>query len=151
MGNRAVITTKENFENNGIGIYMHWNGGRDSVEAFLAFCKARGYRPPDKDNYGWAYLATTIGNVMEDGLSVGVDTVNNLDCDNWDNGVYFIEDWEIVGRKYNHGEQNIHDFYDVLEMINEHQPEKMRLSDDELHSIPLRPFYMEKSYESDLV
>lgn len=26
MGNRAVITTEENFENNGIGIYLHWNG-----------------------------------------------------------------------------------------------------------------------------
>ena len=31
MGNRAVITT----EKKDLGIYLHWNGGRDSVEAFL--------------------------------------------------------------------------------------------------------------------
>ena len=37
MGNRAVITTKENMDNNGIGIYLHWNGGRDSVRAFLKY------------------------------------------------------------------------------------------------------------------
>ena len=37
MGNRAVITTKENMYNNGVAIYLHWNGGRDSVEAFLEY------------------------------------------------------------------------------------------------------------------
>ena len=47
MGNRAVITTKENFENNGIGIYLHWNGGRDSVEGFLEYCRRKGYRSPE--------------------------------------------------------------------------------------------------------
>ena len=31
MGNRAVITTKENFENNGVGIYVHWNGDIESI------------------------------------------------------------------------------------------------------------------------
>lgn len=30
MGNRAVITTEEKQ----IGVYLHWNGGRDSVQAF---------------------------------------------------------------------------------------------------------------------
>ena len=30
MGNRAVITDIEKK----VGIYLHWNGGRDSVEAF---------------------------------------------------------------------------------------------------------------------
>jgi hypothetical protein len=33
------------------------------------------------------------------GLSVGVDTLKNLDCDNYDNGVYQVgKNWEIVGR-----------------------------------------------------
>ena len=28
MGNRAVITTKENLETRrGLGVYLHWNGG----------------------------------------------------------------------------------------------------------------------------
>ena len=39
MGNRAVITT----ENKKIGIYLHWNGGRDSVEAFLKYCELKNY------------------------------------------------------------------------------------------------------------
>ena len=33
MGNRAVITTRKDLKD--IGIYLHWNGGRDSVEGFL--------------------------------------------------------------------------------------------------------------------
>jgi hypothetical protein len=37
MGNRAVITDNKQR----IGIYLHWNGGRDSVEAFLKYCELR--------------------------------------------------------------------------------------------------------------
>lgn len=135
MGNRAVITTKENFLNNGIGIYLHWNGGRDSIEAFLAYCKIKGFRAPDGDNYGWAYLTTVIGNYFGNGLSLGVDTVDCLDCKNGDNGVYFIEDWEIVGRKYNvNGEQRNYDLAEMIKDINDAQPEKIRLSEEELES-----------------
>jgi hypothetical protein len=49
MGNRAVITTtreREPKNSNEIGIYLHWNGGRNSVEAFLTYCKLKGYCPP---------------------------------------------------------------------------------------------------------
>ena len=60
MGNRAVITTRKDLKD--IGVYLHWNGGRDSVEGFLTYCKIKGYRPPEYDNYGWAYLCMTIGN-----------------------------------------------------------------------------------------
>ena len=117
MGNRAVITTKENYDNNGTGIYLHWNGGLDSVNAFLAYCKLKGYRTPETDNYGWSYLATTIGNFFGDGMSIGVDRVDQLDCNNWDNGVYFIEHYDLL---------------DMLRDINKKQPEHMRVSDDEL-------------------
>ena len=41
MGNRAVITTKERK----IGLYLHWNGGRDTVEPLLKYCELQGYRP----------------------------------------------------------------------------------------------------------
>ena len=129
MGNRAVITTKENFENNGVGVYLHWNGGRDSVEAFLAYCKAKGYRSPETDCYGWSCLVTTIMNFLgsRDGLSVGIDTVDKLDCDNWDNGVYIIKNWEIIDRKFVDGisEQKVYDFYEILKSINENQPVKL--------------------------
>lgn len=131
MGNRAVITTQENFDNDGIGIYLHWNGGRDSVQAFLEFCKRKEYRPPEYDNYGWAYLCATIANFFGDGLSIGIDKVSNLDCDNWDNGVYIIKGWDIVGRKYFSGvEQNSYDMEEMIEDINDSQPEKMRLKEE---------------------
>ena len=46
MANRAVVTTKENMDNNGFGVYLPWNGGRDSVRAFLKYCELKGYRAP---------------------------------------------------------------------------------------------------------
>ena len=131
MGNRAVITTKHNFENNGIGVYVHWNGGRDSVEAFLEYCKRKGYASPTMDNsYGFAYLVTTIGNFFGSGYSLGVDVVSRLDCDNWDNGVYIIDDWNIVDRKYfeNGIEQDEYDLEEMVNAIDEKQPEHMRLN-----------------------
>ena len=124
MGNRAVITTRKNYENNGIGIYLHWNGGRDSVEAFLKYCEIRGFRAPDEDCYGWARMAQVIGNFFGGTLSIGIDTVNNLDCDNWDNGVYFIKGWKITGRACFTGkEQRGYDLREFLEAIDEKQPE----------------------------
>ena len=130
MGNRAVITTRENFDDNGVGIYVHWNGGYDSVNAFLTYCKIKGFRTPDKDNYGWARLAQVIANFMgDDGLSVGVDTVDRLDCDNWDNGVYIIEGWEIVGREYYEGEeQHGYEPEDILEAIDKAQPNPLGMT-----------------------
>ena len=115
MGNRAVITTKENFENNGIGVYVHWNGGYDSVSAFLKYCELKGYRTPSQDNYGWARLCQVIGNFFGGSTSVGIDTVNKLDCDNYDNGVYIIEGWEIVDRKFFRGREQMD--YELEEML----------------------------------
>lgn len=134
MGNRAVITTKENFENNGIGIYVHWNGGRASIEAFLTYCKIRGFRRPEEDNYGWARMTQVIANFFGgDGLSIGIDTVNNLDCDNGDNGVYFIENWKITGREYFTGrEQNDYDLKEMVFAINEAQPAEQQLDGEAL-------------------
>lgn len=129
MGNRAVITTKENFENNGVGVYLHWNGGRDSIEGFLTYCKLQGFRRPEHDCYGWARLVQVIANFFGGGLSIGVDVVSRLDCDNFDNGVYLIEDWQIVGRRYHEGkEQEGYDMREMLEAIDEHQPESCRLA-----------------------
>lgn len=115
MGNRAVITTKENFENNGVGIYLHWNGGYDSVSAFLKYCELKGYRSPDSDDYGWARLCQVIGNFFGGGLSVGINLVNNLDCANWDNGTYIIKGWEIVDREHFEGSEQMN--YNMEEML----------------------------------
>ncbi len=125
MGNRAVITTEENFNKmKGIGIYLHWNGGYDSVEGFLEYCRLRSFRPPERDDYGWARLCQVIGNFMgADGCSVGIDDIDNLDVNNGDNGTYFIKDWKIVGRKFNeHPEQKDYPLMVFLEAVDESQP-----------------------------
>lgn len=133
MGNRAVITTEKNFRIGGVGVYLHWNGGRDSVQAFLLYCKLRGFRPPEQDNYGWARMCQVIGNFFGGGLSIGIDNLDSLDCDNWDNGVYLIRDWEIVGRRYFEGtEQNEYDLLDMVLGINNDQPEGDRLPEEEI-------------------
>ena len=126
MGNRAVITTNVNKpDNQKIGIYLHWNGGRDSVEAFLTYCKIAGYRNPINDNYGWARLCQVIGNFFGGGLSIGIDTLDNLDCDNGDNGMYiFDENWDIVGRENFDGEeQRYYNLSLMLEALDDHMPE----------------------------
>lgn len=121
MGNRAVVTTEDNFENNsGLGLYMHWNGGRSSVEAFLEYCKLRSFRPPEKDDYGWARLCQVVANFMgADGCSVGIDDIGSLDKDNGDNGTYLMKDWEVTGRRFFDGiEQNDYDRMEFLEYLD---------------------------------
>lgn len=131
MGNRAVITTSNN--SNEIGVYLHWNGGRDSVQAFLKYCKLKGYRPPEYDDYGWARLCQVIGNFFGGSTSIGINTCRCLDCNNGDNGVYIIKGWEIVGRKYFEGnEQSGYDLQEMVIAIDEEQPVKEQLGRDEI-------------------
>lgn len=127
MGNRAIIKT----EGGHIGLYLHWNGGRDSVEAFLVYCKMRGFRSPETDGYGWARLAQVIGNFFGGGLSLGiVETGSPDDGQYCDNGAYVIRNWEIVGRECFDGvEQSEYDLLDMLRAIDEAQPEKDRIGD----------------------
>lgn len=134
MGNRAVIATKKE----DIGIYLHWNGGRDSVEAFLTYCKMRNFRTPEQDCYGWARLCQVIGNFFGGGTSIGINKVECLDCNNGDNGMYIIENWEIVGRKYFDGcEQSEYDLMEMVVGIDECQPESDQLG---------KEFIMAKEY-----
>lgn len=120
MGNRAVITTEEKR----IGVYLHWNGGRDSVEAFLAVCKRLKHRPPESDCYGFARLCQVIGNYFGGTASLGVDTLDHLDCDNGDNGVYIIKNWEIVGREHfdNRSEQQGYELKKLVAEVIANQP-----------------------------
>ena len=130
MGNRVVITTKQNLENNGVGVYLHWNGGYDSVSAFLKYCELKGYRSLDKDCYGFARLCQVIGNFFGGTNSIGIDTVDKLDCDNYDNGVYIVEGWNIVDRKYKrHEEQMNYLMEDMLMAIDDAQPEAEQLGE----------------------
>lgn len=126
MGNRAVITTREKK----LGIYLHWNGGRDSVEAFLEYCKLQRFTSPDRDFYGWSRLCQVIGNFFGGANSLGLDEYNRLDTDNWDNGTYIIENWEIVGREFRRNpEQNEHPLELMLKAIDKKQPKHMQLGE----------------------
>lgn len=101
MGNRAVITASSDREN-GIGIYLHWNGGIESVLAFLDVAKARGFRCPASDeSYGMARLCGLIHEFfgVDRDTSLGIGTLGQLDCDNGDNGVYTIgKNWALADR-----------------------------------------------------
>ena len=87
-----------------VGVYVHWNGGNDSIVPFCRACKEIGFRCPTYDfAYGVARFVQLVANFFGgcSDCSVGVDTLNRLDTNNFDNGVYIIgEDWEIVGREF---------------------------------------------------
>lgn len=99
MGNRAVIKFKNNEGKiSTTGIYLHWNGGRASIEAFLS--AARTLEIPSNDDYCYSRLAQIICNFIGTSNSVGVDNTENLDCNNEDNGVYIVQNLEIVAREF---------------------------------------------------
>lgn len=134
MGNRAVITTAP-FDENNIGIYVHWNGGRESIEGFLNACFDLGYRDPVGDpSYALARLTQAIGVFFGGSTSVGVNVCSKLDCDNGDNGTYLIgAGWKIVGREFAQPDWDTSDpeksaaiAKDIVEKIRQIDPEARR-------------------------
>ena len=139
MGNRAVVSYRtQNDLNNNVGVYLHWNGGMDSIRAFLKYCKLKGFRSPEKDNYGLARFIQVVSNYMgRGGLDVGVDLNSRLDLDNGDNGVYLISDWEVTERLYydDRPEQDEYPLRALLCAIDDAQPEDMRLGHDRIEKM----------------
>ena len=132
LANPLTTATQKSIDDQ-IGLYLHWNGGKDSVQAFLKYCKLQGFRSPESDCYGYARLAQVTANAFPDGLCVGMDTCKHLDCDNYDNGVYLIKDWEIVGRMYHTGAEQLE--YNELEFLIEldkDQPQAMQLGAEKI-------------------
>ena len=104
MGNRAVITFAP-YKPTNTAIYLHWNGGRASVQGFLNACKELGYRSPASDpEYGMARLTAAACAFFPGGLSVGIGQAEYLDSS--DNGIYVIgKDWDIAERRQHDGEE----------------------------------------------
>lgn len=106
MGNRCVITTEDvNKENRAekLGVYLHWHGSPEQVEEILQECKDKGIRRPFDDyQYFWARFTQIAANIITGDsddyeTSIGIGVVSKLDCQNWDNGVYYIDnDLNIV-------------------------------------------------------
>lgn len=136
MGNRAIIKA----ETGNIGLYLHWNGGRDSVTAFLEYCKLKGYRSPETDGYGWARLAQVVGNFFGGTTSLGIVSVTgDHDGEYCDNGAYIIKNWQIIGREdYDLPEQNVYPLDEMLDAIDERQPEPERIG-KYLHAQEIEP------------
>ena len=108
MGNRAVIAFQDashtEVQPDSVGVYLHWNGGPQSVVAFLDAAKYLGVRR--EDEYGAARLCQIIGNWFGGNLSIGIGTCRTMDTDNWDNGTYVVDlenhGWKIARRIHNY-------------------------------------------------
>jgi hypothetical protein len=123
MGNRAFICTRKK----DLGVYLHWNGGRDSIEAFLKYCELQNFRCPESDSYGWARLVQVIANFFGGSTSIGIGKYYDM---NEDNGIYVIENWQIVDRLNLYEgftEQNEYELNEMLKEIDKQQPLHMQL------------------------
>lgn len=126
MGNRAVIIEFGKQD----GIYLHWNGGRDSIEPMLYYAK-------NLLSLDLSTFKNTLKKVEFIAACCGfdptyADNYSKLDCDNWDNGVYVInKNYEIVSRMFfNSSEQKEYNFIDFLVFIDENMPKKYQRGKD---------------------
>ncbi|PAW79076.1 MAG: hypothetical protein B9S32_03730 [Verrucomicrobia bacterium Tous-C9LFEB] len=90
MGNRAVITFDPNPTGDSLGVYLHWNGGPESVYAFLDTLDHYVVRDNSDAPYQLARFVQIVGNFLGGTLSLGVGHLRQLDCDNGDNGLYAV-------------------------------------------------------------
>lgn len=90
MGNRAVITFDPKPTGDSLGVYLHWNGGAESVYAFLDALDHYAVRDNSDAPYQLARFVQIVGNFLGGTLSLGVGHLRQLDCDNGDNGLYVV-------------------------------------------------------------
>lgn len=106
MGNRAVITFSQ--AKSAPCIYVHWNGGRASVLAFLSAARKLGLRHVTRKNQ--AEFFKTLHSIIRVylGHSAYLETYGSADTDNYDNGVYIIDsELNISGRRFTRGSEEI--------------------------------------------
>ena len=111
MGNRAVITFST--ANNAPAIYLHWNGGRASVEGFLTAARQLGLRhapTAQAQTEALDQLAEMLARFYfrcNVGMTVYRLHYAGSDRDNGDNGTYLIgRDLTIIDRLFKpHGEE----------------------------------------------
>jgi len=141
MGNRAIVKPVDK----NYGVYLHWNGGINSVTGFLEYCKLKQYRPfgcAGSDGYGIARFCQVVGNFFGGGLSIGIEDLDPYKDDyGWslDNGIYIIDGWDIVDHK---GDEPIEDKYDLQKFIlsvDKAQPEKEQLGEDYIFADVVKP------------
>ena len=126
MGNRAFIE----FKGSECGIYLHWNGGRDSIEGFLTYCEMRGFGT-DPVEHSLALMTQVIANFFGGSTSVCVGLRSEWgSAADWDNGTYVVDGWRIVGRKDAPlTEQRVHPLAEFVVAVDEAQPLKEQLGE----------------------
>ena len=92
MGNRAVVL----FDDQPFGVYLHWNGGPESVLAFLE--AANGEKPADL--VGFVQTVANFFGYEQEQLSLYVEPIARLDMDNGDNGTYHVKAGKITHRSH---------------------------------------------------
>lgn len=129
MGNRAVITsTKKD-----LAVYLHWNGGRDTVEPLLDYCRMHGYHSPAVCSYGYARICQVMGNFFGGSNCIGLSVyTHDREMDPGDNGIYVVdENWNIVERiGAPECEQMEYPAKLVLAELDKNMPEKERIFRD---------------------
>ena len=112
MGNRGVMTFVDENNTEYVSIYMHWNGGVESIKAFLDYAKEVDVRGSDP-SYAAARVTQIAANFMGGTLSVGLGHSSQLDCDNGDNGQYIVRNLEIIEHKHRGSAEEFNqDYYD---------------------------------------
>ena len=123
MSNSGIIMFEDNKE---LGLYLHWNGGRDSVEAFLKYCKLT--KKTGGFQCGMLSLAQVIKNWSIELGNIIVNPFNH----NSDNGIYIVDKkWNIIDRKkFNGIEQNEYNLEEFLKELDESQPAEYQLGEE---------------------
>lgn len=108
MGNRAYVVFDNTRNETPKGsdalpaVYLHWNGGPESVYGFLAYTK-KVCRPGDNE-YIPARFVQIVGNYFSENLSLGLIAVKREDVGDLtemiDNGVYVVnvDTFEVTNR-----------------------------------------------------
>jgi len=89
MGNRACVVFTDG-RRMSPAIYLHWNGGPESVYPFLEALNR--YGALGEVTYSAARFTQLVGNFFGGTLSLGVIPLSGdwTDCDPGDNGVYLV-------------------------------------------------------------
>lgn len=118
MGNRAVICFDKFTPNeNQTSLYLHWNGGRSSVEAFLKATRIVMESRGEDSSYAKARLVQVIGTFLVGNLSFGIwERASNPG----DNGIFVVDSNTLkiidnIDGVYEEDE----DEYDRNEFVNE--------------------------------
>ncbi len=129
MGNRAVISF-DSADDHAIAVYVQWNGGRDSIEAFLKATRIlMGGRLGD-ELYGRARFIQVVGLNFTGALSFGVGTVKEFGGWNCDNGLYIIDSatMTIKGRKFD-------DYYDNNTFVEQQEHDLNKMVNELINTI----------------